>query len=42
MDSPTGTSSHCLDAPGDQATDGLALQIYICNGTPAQAWRIGI
>lgn len=38
----SGTSSHCLDVPGAQPTDDLALQIYVCNGTSAQSWRIGI
>jgi len=28
----------CLDVPGGQATSGLALQIYLCNGTGAQQW----
>jgi Ricin-type beta-trefoil lectin domain-like len=28
----------CLDVPGGQATPGLALQIYACNGTGAQQW----
>lgn len=37
-----GTSSHCLDVPGGQSTEGLAVQIYVCNGTPAQAWGVGI
>jgi hypothetical protein len=37
-----GTSSHCLDVPGGQSTDGLAVQIYVCNGTAAQAWGVGI
>jgi hypothetical protein len=37
-----GTSSHCLDVPGGQSTDGLAVQIYVCNGTAAQSWGVGI
>jgi len=28
----------CLDVPGGQKTDGLALQIYTCNGTKSQQW----
>jgi Ricin-type beta-trefoil lectin domain len=38
----SGTSNHCLDVPGGQPTDSLPLQIYVCNGTSAQAWRIGV
>lgn len=38
----SGTSSHCLDMPGAQPTAGLAMQIYICNGTVAQMWSLGI
>jgi Ricin-type beta-trefoil lectin domain-like len=34
----SGTSSHCLDMPGGQPVDGLAMQIYRCNGTEAQQW----
>jgi hypothetical protein len=34
----SGTSSYCLDIPGGQATAGLAMQIYRCNGTEAQQW----
>jgi hypothetical protein len=37
-----GTSSHCLDVPGGQSTEGLAVQIYVCNGTSAQAWGVGV
>jgi hypothetical protein len=36
----SGTHSHCLDIPGAQLTAGLAMQIYRCNGTGAQAWWI--
>jgi hypothetical protein len=32
----SGTSNYCLDIPGGGTNDGLALQIYICNGSPAQ------
>lgn len=31
----------CVDVPGGQATVGLAMQLYRCNGTPAQRWIIG-
>lgn len=34
----SGTRSHCLDMPGAQKIPGLAMQIYRCNGTVAQAW----
>jgi hypothetical protein len=34
----SGTRSYCLDIPGGQKTAGLAMQIYRCNGTEAQAW----
>ena len=33
----SGTQSHCLDVPnGDTAS--VALQLFRCNGTPAQKW----
>ena len=38
MSRVSGTSSYCLDIPGGQATAGLAMQIYRCNGTLAQQW----
>ncbi len=31
----------CIDVPGAQATNGLAMQIYRCNGTLAQRWVVG-
>jgi hypothetical protein len=31
----------CVDVPGGQAIPGLAMQLYRCNGTPAQIWVIG-
>jgi hypothetical protein len=34
----SGSHSYCLDIPGGQKTIGLAMQIYRCNGTQAQAW----
>ncbi|MFI9560978.1 RICIN domain-containing protein [Nonomuraea endophytica] len=36
----SGTSSHCLDVPGGQSTDGLAMQLYACNSTTAQAFYV--
>ena len=36
-----GSSGFCLDEPGaDRFTAGLAMQLYTCNGTSAQAWGI--
>jgi Ricin-type beta-trefoil lectin domain-like len=37
----SGATSHCLDDPGQSAQDGTAMQIFACNGTPAQVWFIG-
>jgi Ricin-type beta-trefoil lectin domain-like len=34
----SGTHSYCLDIPDAQPTIGLAMQIFRCNGTPAQQW----
>jgi Ricin-type beta-trefoil lectin domain len=34
----SNTNIYCLDIPGGQTTSGLAVQIYTCNGTPAQHW----
>lgn len=36
----SGASNYCLDVPGGQTTAGLAMQIYICNGTASQLWLI--
>jgi len=38
----SGTSSYCLDVPGGEATPGLAMQIYRCNGSPSQEWLITV
>jgi ricin-type beta-trefoil lectin protein len=35
-----GSSGYCLDVPGASTQAGLGVQIYTCNGTPAQAWGI--
>jgi hypothetical protein len=35
----SSTRSYCLDVPGGQKVAGLAMQIYRCNGTLAQAWE---
>jgi hypothetical protein len=37
-----GTSNYCLDVPGSGTADGLAVQIWGCNGTAAQAWGVGV
>ena len=34
------SSGFCLDIPGGQTTVGLAMQIYICNGTVSQLWLL--
>jgi hypothetical protein len=33
-------SGRCLDVPGASTTNGVQLQIYDCNGTAAQAWKL--
>ena len=35
-----GSSGFCLDVPGASTQAGLAMQLYSCNGTPAQAWAV--
>jgi hypothetical protein len=35
-----GSSGFCLDVPGASQQAGLAMQLYTCNGTVAQAWVI--
>jgi hypothetical protein len=30
----------CVDVPGNQRIPGLAVQLFTCNGTPAQTWQI--
>jgi hypothetical protein len=32
----------CIDVPGGDDANGQGLQIYECNGTPAQVWRAGV
>jgi hypothetical protein len=34
------TSSHCLDVPGGQGTEDLAMQIFACNGTASQSFGV--
>jgi hypothetical protein len=31
----------CVDVPGGESTEGRAMQLFQCNGTPAQVWVIG-
>jgi beta-glucanase (GH16 family) len=33
-------SGLCLDTPGASTANGVQLQIYTCNGTAAQAWKL--
>jgi hypothetical protein len=30
----------CLDDPGASTTPGARIQIWTCNGSPAQSWRV--
>ncbi len=43
LESRTGfrDTGFCLDVPGAQATDGLQMQLWRCNGTLAQRWVVG-
>jgi beta-glucanase (GH16 family) len=33
-----GYANKCIDVPGGNPVDGARLQIWDCNGTPAQSW----
>ena len=33
-------SGRCLDVPGASTANGIRLQLYDCNGTGAQSWRL--
>jgi hypothetical protein len=35
-------SGFCLDVPGGNAFAGARPQMWQCNGTPAQAWIVGV
>jgi hypothetical protein len=35
-----GSSNFCLDVPQASQVAGVGMQLYTCNGTPAQAWAI--
>ncbi|BFU44414.1 RICIN domain-containing protein [Krasilnikovia sp. MM14-A1004] len=34
-------TGYCIDVPGALPFDGMAMQIYRCNGTLAQRWVVG-
>jgi len=35
-------SGFCLDVPGANPFDGATMQMWHCNGTPAQIWVVGV
>jgi len=35
-------SGRCLDSRGGATADGTDLQIYDCNGTDAQKWKVPV
>ncbi|KAF9451140.1 carbohydrate-binding module family 13 protein [Macrolepiota fuliginosa MF-IS2] len=35
---PNGNTNKCLDVRGDILANGTPVQIFDCNGTPAQQW----
>jgi uncharacterized membrane protein len=35
-----GSSTHCLDVPGGEATVNAAMRLWVCNGTAAQAFGV--
>lgn len=37
---PNFDSSKCLDVQGNNQADGTLVQLYDCNGTPAQQWQL--
>ncbi|WP_405017200.1 ricin-type beta-trefoil lectin domain protein [Kitasatospora sp. NBC_00070] len=37
----TGLAGKCLDVAGASSANGTAVQLYDCNGTPAQTWTAG-
>ncbi|MEC3975272.1 RICIN domain-containing protein [Amycolatopsis sp. H20-H5] len=37
----TGLGGKCADVAGASSTNGSAVQLYDCNGTPAQQWTVG-
>jgi hypothetical protein len=34
-------NNFCLDVPGASSVDGLAMQLFTCNGSLAQRWVVG-
>jgi glucosylceramidase len=36
-----GLAGKCLDVAGANSANGTAVQLYACNGTPAQQWTFG-
>ncbi|MFI5494958.1 PQQ-dependent sugar dehydrogenase [Actinoplanes sp. NPDC051859] len=36
-----GLANKCLDVSGGATTNGTKIQLYTCNGTPAQSWTVG-
>ncbi|MFB7470937.1 ricin-type beta-trefoil lectin domain protein [Kitasatospora sp. NPDC056184] len=38
----TGYASKCVDVKGAAGSDGTPVQIYDCNGTNAQQWKIAV
>lgn len=36
----TGLAGKCLDVAGAATADGTPVQLYTCNGTPAQRWTL--
>ncbi|KAF9449374.1 carbohydrate-binding module family 13 protein [Macrolepiota fuliginosa MF-IS2] len=37
---PNGTLNKCLEVRGDVLANGTPVQIFDCNGTPAQQWTL--
>ncbi|HEU5107203.1 MAG TPA: lectin, partial [Micromonosporaceae bacterium] len=37
----TGYGGKCVDVAGAGTVDGTAVQLWTCNGTPAQRWTVG-
>ncbi|MFD4636281.1 RICIN domain-containing protein [Lentzea sp. NPDC058436] len=35
-----GTRTHCIDVPGGRSDEGLAVQLWTCNGTAAQSFGV--
>jgi glucosylceramidase len=37
----TGLAGKCVDVAGGGSANGTAVQLYDCNGSPAQTWTVG-